>query len=577
MMKQRLLKQLQHLQDAYSQVCGLTMIITDAAGNPLTARSEPQLVTQLLAERFLLPEQHSLTHILKDVSNINKPIVYQRQSGFKIIIAPVKVNNVNEAYIWSGVIIEKQNRALIERALGHSYTDNDQLREAVALTPDTSETQKLAMLDKLAQLADIASTLRQQASLMNTYDEHIHDINDFLLSDRAALQPSSLMERMTRILELDFAGYADYMEDERFRITGTTGGSLYEQLNGGEFTLGEGFLGQAGLTGTVRRWEHIAWDPRTDFFTERGVQPRELVCFPVKINNKLKGILFGGIVSESTLPKYGMAIGSLLINAFTAKLNVCLLEESKNQQMMRLSLLLEIAQTMADGDDIRTILHMLVDVSVSLVQGTCACVVIKQPGEAAQAHVVSKKLAAEHIEKYAKTVAKKHFTKKLTSPVPYRSPVMIETEWNRFVYEFPLICRGEVTGVLAVGLVSEEAWEQQRPFLIALSLLGEVILERSLPAVSVKEQPPNPAHSFIGLQPEPTPVLFHDNPLTPREKEVLALVMKGMSNLQIAQKLFISAHTVKNHITKIYEKLGVTDRTQAMAKMYSTGEQQRRA
>lgn len=60
-------------------------------------------------------------------------------------------------------------------------------------------------------------------------------------------------------------------------------------------------------------------------------------------------------------------------------------------------------------------------------------------------------------------------------------------------------------------------------------------------------------------------------PLTPREREVFNLILRGLSNLEIAEKLFISTHTVKNHITKIYEKLGVSDRTQALAKVYLTG------
>lgn len=50
--------------------------------------------------------------------------------------------------------------------------------------------------------------------------------------------------------------------------------------------------------------------------------------------------------------------------------------------------------------------------------------------------------------------------------------------------------------------------------------------------------------------------------LTAREKEVLALIAKGESNRGIAQKLFISEKTVKNHITSIFRKIKVTDRTQ---------------
>ncbi|NLY10203.1 MAG: response regulator transcription factor [Firmicutes bacterium] len=50
--------------------------------------------------------------------------------------------------------------------------------------------------------------------------------------------------------------------------------------------------------------------------------------------------------------------------------------------------------------------------------------------------------------------------------------------------------------------------------------------------------------------------------LTPREREVLKLIAKGMTNSEIAETLFISKHTVKNHVSNIYRKLGADDRTQ---------------
>ncbi len=52
-------------------------------------------------------------------------------------------------------------------------------------------------------------------------------------------------------------------------------------------------------------------------------------------------------------------------------------------------------------------------------------------------------------------------------------------------------------------------------------------------------------------------------PLSPREMEILELVIQGMSNREIAYHLGISHQTVKNHMTSILGKLGVTDRTQA--------------
>jgi len=59
--------------------------------------------------------------------------------------------------------------------------------------------------------------------------------------------------------------------------------------------------------------------------------------------------------------------------------------------------------------------------------------------------------------------------------------------------------------------------------------------------------------------------------LTEREMEVLKLLAQGMSNQEIADKLFIGVKTVKYHITNIFSKLGVEDRTQAAIYAHKQG------
>ncbi len=62
-----------------------------------------------------------------------------------------------------------------------------------------------------------------------------------------------------------------------------------------------------------------------------------------------------------------------------------------------------------------------------------------------------------------------------------------------------------------------------------------------------------------------------ESPLSPREEEILQLIADGQSTTEIAETLFISAKTVKNHLASIYEKLGARDRTQAVLAGVKTG------
>ncbi|MDF2839546.1 MAG: response regulator transcription factor [Clostridia bacterium] len=81
---------------------------------------------------------------------------------------------------------------------------------------------------------------------------------------------------------------------------------------------------------------------------------------------------------------------------------------------------------------------------------------------------------------------------------------------------------------------------------------GESYIQPKLAAELVKEfnKPKG-----IKLKPE--------NELTQREHEVLTLIAEGHNNREIAEELFISEKTVKNHISNIFRKLNVSDRTQA--------------
>jgi DNA-binding NarL/FixJ family response regulator len=71
---------------------------------------------------------------------------------------------------------------------------------------------------------------------------------------------------------------------------------------------------------------------------------------------------------------------------------------------------------------------------------------------------------------------------------------------------------------------------------------------------------------LLAHAPEPREPKAHKlkEKLTAREWEIMQLMAQGLTNKEIAEKIFITEGTVKNYISTIYEKLGVKDRTQAV-------------
>jgi len=97
------------------------------------------------------------------------------------------------------------------------------------------------------------------------------------------------------------------------------------------------------------------------------------------------------------------------------------------------------------------------------------------------------------------------------------------------------------------------------------ALLGPSIARRVLEQFS-RPTPPPPAPP---APPQLAPELFGE--LTPRELDVLRLIAQGLRNRDIAERLVISEKTVQNHISNIFAKLQVNDRSQAIVRALQGG------
>ncbi|MFF2547481.1 response regulator [Kitasatospora sp. NPDC058063] len=96
--------------------------------------------------------------------------------------------------------------------------------------------------------------------------------------------------------------------------------------------------------------------------------------------------------------------------------------------------------------------------------------------------------------------------------------------------------------------------------------LSPQIQLRLLERLSEKPGDPGPAAGRPGSRSGELP-----DGLTVREAEVLALIAEGLSNAEIAQRLFVSQATVKTHINNLFAKTAVRDRAQAVAYAFRHG------
>lgn len=115
--------------------------------------------------------------------------------------------------------------------------------------------------------------------------------------------------------------------------------------------------------------------------------------------------------------------------------------------------------------------------------------------------------------------------------------------------------RAGARGYLLKGAEGEETLRAIRAVARGEMILSEPIAER--------------VQQFFSGTPEQAHSNFPE--LTPREQEVLSLIAKGLTNNAIASRLGLSPKTVRNQVSEIYSKLGVSDRAEAIVRAREAG------
>jgi DNA-binding NarL/FixJ family response regulator len=150
-------------------------------------------------------------------------------------------------------------------------------------------------------------------------------------------------------------------------------------------------------------------------------------------------------------------------------------------------------------------------------------------------------------------------TRRLTADRPDRPRVLVVTtfEYDDYVYD---ALRAGASGFVLKRATPDELVDALRVVSRGESLLFPALTRRLVERFALARTPRPDDHQALML-----------GSLTDREAEILRLLAEGLSNAEIADRLFVSLHTTKTHVASVLAKVGARDRTQAVVFAYETG------
>lgn len=683
----------QDVQDVYSELTDLTMVITDSIGEMITQLTGNKNLLDLVYEYKSINE--ALCQRVKNFSKITGPVLYDALPGVKVVVCPVAVNNTNTYFIFAGMIIKKTEKNSV---ISYLKQELNAPVEILAEIPESSDEEIQAKIDKLKKMAEILSKQLASQKAESERARKETSIASFLrLIEAGNADISTFLKTFSDSnQEVDLVGFARKTEADQLVIEEIIQ-SKKSSLKGSTFSTGEGLLGQVAATNKKRYWEKVYRDPRISYFSQKGIVPKSLAAVPILQGGQQCGLLFWGSSENEQLSQPTNTDGSIAASFLSIMESTLALRSKASNNLMKLTTLNEIFQVMAAVQDEKRILLILLDMSMNLIRGPFVSVILRQPLKNSL-EIVSRGLTSEQIDSYSKDVSSRFSTNEEDKPSTH------VTGWGAAVYEIPLRYQNHSYGYLSIGCNGTDIDEEDLSFLNSLSFAGGISIhlirsmkeeskqssaagvlvelveliepghsplaakaskliesfcestsipvsnradlkdscyliaypvtllkknigkpsilslieeyhsieenKPSIPTASIQAQLLHLVWTYIkqGEQIENLmqitavnhslltefisflnhtnvvvkeiqladpvsrqPEISNDLNLSKRESEVMKLVVKGLNNRDIASHLYISEHTVKNHMTNIFQKMNVTDRSQAIAKIYQSG------
>lgn len=533
--------------------------MTDQDGSPMTNMSGISPFVELLVYKQKLPFLSQLKNIINEYSTVTTCVVIDVMgcpfySGVKGLLVPVIIDEKTISYIWCWSYLEAGVSDYVKAGIDLDEKKVE-WKDSIFQLPVLTSRQLQQKKEQLISMAKICEELLKSKRGLEHLNEEARVLNILKANN---IRYNRLLEVLKKNENLDYVGFASLAEDS-VRIKTFIGPSEDNIIGSSFVKAGTCFEDVSIGDRSLQYWENIGFDPRLSFLMKNGIRTGCFFCFPFLINNQIVACIFGGKTIESRLG----------INTIQRVKNVCsVVELAMNNEwlksrvdlhLMKLSILMEISKTMEPIKNLQDLLLFITNIANSLVPSNFTSITTRFGNY--EFLNLTNKINGQTINEYCENLYERTFGSEKTNAIFRKTPTMIE-KFETYILECPVYIEESLFGIISVSLLETSGLKEAEAYLNSLCAISGLALKPLIKKYKYKQNKIMDTEQMIVSE-------SLVRRLTARELEVLKLIVKGRRNKEIGDELFISTHTVKNHISNILTKLGVNDRTQIIATFYA--------
>ncbi len=457
-------------------VTGQAIVLTDQEGNVFTRPAVSGMFYEIILTS-LQDIDSPFKPTIRKLGPLSHPVVLEQWiPGLKYNIIPLFPGYGQVYYLWWGIYMEEGSKALVMPAFEAKMKNHpvyDHLSKALLALPELSRERVDEVREKITVLGRVLSKLL--ASYAGASAKHgFGDMIPGLLTnlEKGYLKIEEVLQQLAATPSAgDLYAFAKENEAGEFQVKYAAGKGAGMLMNAA-FQQGDGFLGQAALGREPRHWRTSAMDPRSLFFTQRGLpQPEYLSCYPVTIYGGRRALLltvgFGKSEHIENYDPQEQCVASLLGISDRGQ-NLVQREELRKEgtQVLKEAVrLLPLAASYKELGD------KLMDTVMSMPFSPSSVFVFFQNPQADQSTYYARGWGQEEESLYVMELEKRYSSQSFVI-----ASITTETPGGQFLLECPLIAENIYKGMLSVGFRQRNDVQEWRTFVECFATLAITVI-----------------------------------------------------------------------------------------------------